>query len=79
MTALYKGVYLKTMNTNDIEILFYEYGETMKHIGRCETNEKMGMKEYNKLISEKEKIIAKFNELMSIKPNKKLGNALGVI
>ena len=79
MTALYKDVYLKTMNTNDIEILFYEYGETMKHIGRCETNEKMGMKEYNKLISEKEKIIAKFNDCLAIKPNKKLANVLGVI
>ena len=67
------------MNTNEIETLFYEYGETMKQIGKCETNEKVGMKEYNKLISEKEKIIVQFNELMSIKPNKKLGNALGVI
>jgi hypothetical protein len=67
------------MNTNEIENLFYEYGETMKHIGKCETNEKVGMKEYNKLVADKEKIILKFNELMQIKPNKKLANALGIV
>jgi hypothetical protein len=67
------------MNINEIETLFYEYGETMKHIGKCETNEKVGMKEYNKLVADKEKIILKFNELMQIKPNKKLANALGIV
>ena len=45
----------------DIEELIYEYGETMKHIGRCETNDKSSSKEYNKLISKKEDLIKKFD------------------
>jgi len=45
----------------DIEELIYEYGETMKHIGRCETNDKSSTKEYNKLISKKEDLIKKFD------------------
>ena len=45
----------------DIEDLIYEYGETMKHIGRCETNDKSSTKEYNKLISKKEDLIKKFD------------------
>ena len=44
------------MITKDFENLFYEYGEVMKQIGKAETNDKVGMKEYNKLLSEKEKI-----------------------
>ena len=42
--------------------MIYSYGEVMKHIGRCETNEKTTTKEYNKLIAEKESIIKKFDE-----------------
>lgn len=49
------------MTNKELEELIYAYGETMKQIGRCETDGKVGMKEYNKLISEKEKIIQKFD------------------
>ncbi len=50
--------------------MIYDYGETMKHIGRSETNDKSSSKEYNKLISHKEKLIEKFDEFF--KNNKKL-------
>jgi hypothetical protein len=58
------------MNLKDIESMIYDYGETMKHIGRSETNDKSSSKEYNKLISHKEKLIEKFDEFF--KNNKKL-------
>lgn len=45
----------------DLEEKIYEYGEVMKHIGRCETNDKSSTKEYNKLIAQKEKIIKEFD------------------
>lgn len=57
----------------DIEELIYEYGETMKHIGRCETNDKSSTKEYNKLISKKEDLIKKFD--LYFKNSKKKMNA----
>jgi hypothetical protein len=50
------------MNNKDLENKIYEYGEVMKHIGRCETDGKVGMKEYNKLINEKEKLIKFFDD-----------------
>lgn len=49
------------MSPKQLEELIYDYGETMKHIGRCETNDKSTTKEYNKLISAKEKIIENFD------------------
>jgi hypothetical protein len=49
------------MNNRELEELIYEYGETMKHIGRCETNDKSSTKEYNKLLSQKEKIVSRFD------------------
>jgi hypothetical protein len=64
------------MNNKELEELIYEYGETMKHIGRCETNDKSGTKEYNKLISEKEKIVSRFDSYF--KGNIKLRKTLGV-
>jgi hypothetical protein len=48
----------------------------MKHIGRCETNDKSSSKEYNKLISEKEKIISRFDSYF--KGDIKLRKTLGV-
>lgn len=50
------------MTNKELEELIYEYGETLKHIGRCETDGKTGMKEYNKLIFQKEKIVEKFDK-----------------
>jgi hypothetical protein len=49
------------MSPKELEDYIYEYGETMKHIGRCETNDKSSTKEYNRLISAKEKLIEKFD------------------
>ena len=64
------------MNNRELEDLIYEYGETMKHIGRCETNDKSSTKEYNKLISEKEKIVSRFD--LYFKGDIKLRKTLGV-
>jgi hypothetical protein len=64
------------MNNKELEELIYEYGETMKHIGRCETNDKSSTKEYNKLISEKEKIVSRFD--LYFKGDIKLRKTLGV-
>ena len=66
------------MITKDFENLFYEYGEVMKQIGKAETNDKVGMKEYNKLLSEKEKIVKKFDEMFKLK-HSKLANSLGLV
>ena len=49
------------MTNKELEEAIYEYGDIMKQIGRCETNEKIGTKEYNKLISNKEKLMEKFD------------------
>lgn len=59
----------------DIEELIYEYGETMKHIGRCETNDKSSSKEYNKLISKKEDLIKKFDMYFNNSKKKMNANA----
>ena len=58
------------MSLKELEELIYEYGETLKHIGRCETDDKSSTKEYNKLISQKEKLIEKFDQFF--KNSKKL-------
>jgi hypothetical protein len=64
------------MNNRELEDLIYEYGETMKHIGRCETNDKSSTKEYNKLLSQKEKIVSRFDSYF--KGDIKLRKTLGV-
>jgi hypothetical protein len=64
------------MNNKELEELIYEYGETMKHIGRCETNDKSSSKEYNKLLSQKEKIVSRFDSYF--KGDIKLRKTLGV-
>jgi len=58
------------MSNKELEELIYEYGETMKHIGRCETDGKSGMKEYNKLLNEKEKIVEKFDKYFKSNMNR---------
>jgi hypothetical protein len=58
------------MSLKELEELIYEYGETLKHIGRCETNDKSSTKEYNKLLSQKDKLIEKFD--LFFKNSKKL-------
>ena len=37
--------------------MIYDYGETLKHIGKFETDEKTSLKEYNKLVDHKEKLV----------------------
>lgn len=69
-------LYYLGMNDRELEEYIYEYGEVMKHIGRCETDGKEGMKEYNKLISQKEKLIATFD--VYFKNNSKLKKALNI-
>jgi hypothetical protein len=64
------------MNEKMLEELIYEYGETMKHIGRCETNDKSSTKEYNRLISQKEKLINKFDSYF--KKDNKVLKTLGI-
>lgn len=49
----------------------------MKHIGKCETDGKEGMKEYNKLISQKEKLIEYFDGYFN-NNNSKLKKALNL-
>lgn len=70
-------MYNTSVNMNDLEEMIYEYGETMKHIGRCETNDKSSTKEYNKLISQKEKLIEKFDSFF--KHDKKVMKSLNII
>jgi hypothetical protein len=67
------------MTNKELEETIYEYGEIMKHIGRYETDGKTGMKEYNKLLSTKEKLVEKFDMFFKNKPIKKIANTLGVI
>lgn len=50
------------MTSKELEDSIYDYGETMKQIGKAETNDKIGTKEYNKLIDYREKLIKKFDE-----------------
>lgn len=50
-----------TLNQKELEELVYEYGHVMYQIGRAETDEKTKTKDYDKLISKKEKIIEVFN------------------
>ena len=69
-------LYYLGMTNRELEELIYEYGETLKHIGRCETDGKTGMKEYNKLISHKEKIMEKFDKYF--KNDSKLKKALNL-
>jgi hypothetical protein len=64
------------MNEKMLEELIYEYGETMKHIGRCETNDKSSTKEYNKLISQKEKLMKQFDSYF--KKDNKVLKTLGI-
>ena len=64
------------MTNKELEELIYEYGETLKHIGRCETDGKTTMKEYSKLVAEKEKIIQKFDS--HFKGDSKVRKTLGL-
>ena len=64
------------MTNKELEELIYEYGETLKHIGRCETDGKTSMEEYSSLVTHKEKIIQKFDSYF--KGDTKIRKTLGV-
>lgn len=64
------------MTNKELEELIYEYGETLKHIGRCETDGKTSMKEYSRLVALKEKIVQKFDSYF--KGDTKIRKTLGV-
>lgn len=64
------------MTNKELEELIYEYGETLKHIGRCETDGKTNMKEYSRLVALKEKIVQKFDSYF--KGDTKIRKTLGV-
>lgn len=76
MTQKRTRLYYLAMSNKELEELIYEYGETLKQIGRCETDGKTGMKEYSKLISQKEKIVEKFDKYF--KNDSKLKKALNL-
>ena len=56
--------------------MIYDYGETLKHIGKFETDEKTGLKEYNKLVDHKEKLVEQFNEHFN--SNSKIAQSLNI-
>jgi DNA repair ATPase RecN len=64
------------MTNKKLEEMIYDYGETLKHIGKCETDGKTGLKEYNKLVDHKEKLVEQFNEHFN--NNSKLAQTLNV-
>jgi len=56
--------------------MIYDYGETLKHIGKFETDEKTSLKEYNKLVDHKEKLVEQFNEHFN--SNSKIAQSLNI-
>ena len=56
--------------------MIYDYGETLKHIGKFETDEKTSLKEYNKLVDHKEKLVEQFNE--HFHSNSKIAQTLNI-
>ena len=44
------------MNLNTFEDMVYEYGYLQYKIGRMETDDKASMKEYSKLVDQKDKL-----------------------
>lgn len=66
-----------TMNNKELEELIYEYGHTMYRLGRMETDDKASTKDYNKVLSQKEKIVEKLKDCF--KPSSKAAKTLGII
>ena len=64
------------MTNKKLEEMIYDYGETLKHIGRCETDGKTSLKEYNKLVDHKEKLVEQFIEHFNT--NSKMASTLNV-
>lgn len=64
------------MTNKKLEEMIYDYGETLKHIGKFETDEKTSLKEYNKLVDHKEKLVEQFNEHFN--SNSKIAQSLNI-
>ena len=64
------------MTNKKLEEMIYDYVETLKHIGKFETDGKTSLKEYNKLVDYKEKLVEQFNEHFN--SNSKMANTLNV-
>lgn len=45
------------MHKDELENLIYEYGHLQYKLGRMETDEKIGMKEYTKISDKKDQIL----------------------
>jgi hypothetical protein len=65
------------MTNKEFEEKIYEFGNIMYRIGRMETDDKAGMKEYNKLIKQKEEYMEIFNSYF--KSSIKVAKSLGVV
>jgi hypothetical protein len=65
------------MNTNELEELIYEYGHVMYRLGRMETDDKASTKDYNKTLSQKEKIVEEFKK--HFKTSSKVAKTLGIV
>jgi len=64
------------MTNKKLEEMIYDYGETLKHIGMCESDGKTSLKEYNKLVDYKEKLVEQFNEHFN--SNSKMTQSLNI-
>jgi len=64
------------MTNKKLEEMIYDYGETLKHIGKFETDERISLKEYNKLVDHKEKLVEQFNEHFN--SNSKMAKSLNI-
>jgi hypothetical protein len=74
LTSLLLVLYYLAMTDKelkDLEELIYTYGDVMKQIGKCETNDRMEMKEYNKLFKEKESLVIKLDSYFTVSKNVK--------
>ena len=64
------------MNPKDFEEIVYEYAHIMYKLGRAETDEKTGMKEYKKLASRKEELLETLKE--HFKTNSRISKTLNI-
>jgi hypothetical protein len=65
------------MSEKELEELIYEYGSVTYRLGRLETDERGGDKEYTKNLKRKEEIVKIFDDHFK-RNNKKLAAALGL-
>lgn len=59
------------MDLKDLEELVYDYGHLQYRIGRMETDDKTGTKEYAKIFDQKDKILNQIGEFFKTKQQKR--------